>query len=153
MQTGTTNNSNPVAARPIYPPNPFNADADWSIPDDDYVAVCVDAHVAEKFERPGWKGRGTETVDLVTFEFEIAAGEHAGKRIATGYMTVSAYEKSNLYAFLKAWLGRQPEPDFNAGSFVGMAARITVASRPGKTRDRFPNIASIAASKAEQPAA
>ena len=153
MQTGTTNNSNPAAARPVYPLNPFNADTDWGLPDGDYEALCVDAHVAEKFERPGWKGRGTETVDLVTFEFEIAAGEHAGKRIATGYMTTNLHEMSRLHAFLKAWLGRQPEPDFNAGSFVGMAARITVTSRPGKTRDRFPNIAAIASPTAEQPSA
>jgi hypothetical protein len=142
-----------AAARPRFPPNPFNADTDWRIPDGDYEAVCVDTHVAEKFERPVWKGRGTETVDLVTFEFEIAAGENAGKRIATGYMTVSLYEKSRLYAFLKTWLACEPEAEFNANSFMGMAGRITVTSRHGRTRDRFPNIASVAPSNAEEPAA
>lgn len=142
-----------AAARPLFPPNPFTADTDWSIPDGDYEAVCVDTHVAEKFKRPGWKGRGTQTVDLVTFEFEIKDGEHAGARIATGYMTVSLYEKSHLHVFLKTWLGCEPEVEFNADSFMGMAARITVTSRQGRTRDRFPNIASVAPSSTEEPAA
>lgn len=153
MQTALTKNSNAVKARPIFPPNPLSAETDWSIPDSEFEALCVDAHVAENFERPGWKDKGTKTVDLVTFGFEIAAGTHAGKRIATGYMTVSLYEKSRLYAFLKAWLGREPEEDFNANFFVGMPARINVTSRSGKTRARFPDIASVAPSHAGQTAA
>ncbi|MEI7900792.1 MAG: hypothetical protein WCK89_11100 [bacterium] len=140
------------AAQPIYPPNPFNADTDWGIPDGEYEAVCVDTHVAKNFERPGWKDRGTETVDLVTFGFEIAAGEHAGRRIATGFMTVSLYEKSHLFAFLSAWLARAPEKEFVEESFVNMPARITVTSRPGRTRARFPNIASVAPSRSGEPA-
>ena len=154
MQTETTSSSTTARDRPIYPPNPFNADTDWNIPDGDYEAVCVDAHVAENFERPGWKGRGTETVNLVTFEFEIATGEYAGTRVATGYMTVSLYEKSNLRSFLKEWLGREPESDFNANSFVNMPGRMTVTSRPGRTRNRFPNIAKVEPSRATgQPTA
>jgi hypothetical protein len=131
---------------PPYPDNPFYEETRGDIDAGAHQAVCKDYAVVENHKRYRYGTTEFEEADFVSFLFEVTARPFKGKRIASSMMCISMFRKSKLYGFLSGWLGREPEPDFQAQSFVGATATITVGVFPGtKNPDiKFARIAAIA---------
>lgn len=143
----TTSAPTPTAANiyPPYPENPYRHETDWDIAPDKYEVNCTDYEVVEKHKHYKFGTTEVKEADFVVFLFEITGGLFKGKRISSSMMNVSMYHRSNLCGFLKGWLGREPETDFQPQSFVGMTATITVGVFPGTKKPdiKFPRITGI----------
>ena len=145
----TTPAAGAVNKYPPFPDNPFNEETRGDIEASNVEATCTDYVVVENHKRHRYGTNEVEVADFISFLFEITAGSCKGKKIASTMMKISMYRKSNLYAFLSGWLGREPESDFQPQSFIGATATLTVGMFPGTKNPeiRFSRITTIAPGK------
>lgn len=117
-----------------FPPNPFRGQTDWDVPEGTYPAICIDVEVLKDVQRKRWQSDEVQTVNLVAFLFELGLPDGTRSRIATKLMTLSLYEKSNLFSFLRDWQGRPGSGAFDPDAYMGASATITVECVPGRQR-------------------
>ena len=92
-----------------------------------YVATCIDIKDMFGVERPKYENPSElEKVDLTAFLFGFRDREGRPYKIASKTMRISAKENSNLFAFLKSWLGRAPQYGWDYCELKGQKALITV---------------------------
>ena len=110
-----------------------------------FVATCIDIRDVFGVERKKFQSEEKETVDLTAFLFGLRDKAGNPFRVASRSFKISGNEKSNLFAFLKAWLGEPPKMGWDYLEMKGKKALITVehiqsTRNPGQV---FAGIASI----------
>ena len=103
-----------------------------------FVATCIDIKDMFGVERPKYENPSElERVDLTAFLFGYRDREGRPHKIASKTMRISAKENSNLFAFLKSWLGRAPQYGWDYCEMKGQKALITVDHTPSR---KYPGI-------------
>ncbi len=98
-----------------------------------FVATCIDIKDMFGVERPKYENPSElERVDLTAFLFGFRDREGRPYKIASKTMRISAKENSNLFAFLKSWLGRAPQYGWDYCELKGQKALITVDHTPSR---------------------
>jgi hypothetical protein len=98
-----------------------------------FVATCIDIKDMFGVERPKYENPSElERVDLTAFLFGFRDREGRPFKIASKTMRISAKENSNLFAFLKSWLGRAPQYGWDYCEMKGQKALITVDHTPSR---------------------
>lgn len=110
-----------------------------------FVATCIDIKDVFGVERKKFQSEEKETVDLTAFLYGLRDKAGNPFRVASRSFKISGNEKSNLFAFLKAWLGEPPKMGWDYMEMKGKKALITVehiqsTRNPGQV---FAGIASI----------
>ena len=101
-----------------------------------YVATCIDVKDMFGVQRPKFDNPSEmETLDVTAFLFGFRDRAGTPFKIASRTMRISGKENSNLFAFLKSWLGRAPQYGWDYCSLKGTQALITVDHNPSK---KFP---------------
>lgn len=109
-----------------------------------YVATCLDIKDVFGVERRKFQSEEMEKVDLTAFLFGYRDQAGNAHKISSKSMKISGNEKSTLYGFLKAWLGRAPTYGWDYAEMKGKKALITVDHEISKNGDReYANIISI----------
>ena len=110
-----------------------------------YIATCIDIKELFGVERRKFQSEETEKVDLTAFLFGFRDKQGKPFKVASRQFRISGNEKSNLFAFLKAWLGEPPKMGSDTMEMKGRKALITIehipsARNPGQV---YTGIASI----------
>ena len=108
--------------------------ADQLPPRGTFVAKCIDVKDVFNVERKKYQSEEMERVDLTGFCFGFRTKEGAPHKIASRAFRISGNEKSGLFAFLKAWLGRAPQYGWDYCEMKGRSALITVDHQPSRTK-------------------
>ena len=103
-----------------------------------FVATCIDIKdmfgvVRPKFENPS----ESEKVDLTAFLFGFRDRSGKAFKIASKTMRISAKDNSNLYGFLKSWLGRPPQYGWDYVELKGSKALVTIDHTPSR---KYPGV-------------
>jgi hypothetical protein len=99
-----------------------------------FVATCIDVKDVFGVERKKFQSEETERVDVTGFLFGYRTRDGKPCRVASRSMKISGSEKSSLFGFLKAWLGRAPQFGWDYCTLKGQKALITVDHQPSRTR-------------------
>ena len=110
-----------------------------------FVATCIDIKDVFGVERKKYQSEETERVDLTSFLFGFRDKAGTPFKVASRSLKISGNEKSNLFAFLKSWLGEPPKMGWDYMEMKGKKALVTVehihsTRNPGQV---FAGIASI----------
>ena len=110
-----------------------------------FIASCIDIKDVFGVERRKFQSEETEKVDLTAFLFGFRDKQGKPFKVASRSFRISGNEKSNLFAFLKAWLGEAPKMGWDYMELKGRKALLTVehipsAKNPGQV---YGGIASI----------
>jgi hypothetical protein len=108
-----------------------------------FIATVLDVRDEFGVVRTKFLSTETDKVDLTTFLFGFRDTERQPHRVASRRMKISGNEKSALFAFLKALLGKAPEYGWDYCSLKGAKCLLTVEHV--KRRDGVGVFASIAA--------
>jgi len=109
-----------------------------------YLATCID--VVDKFgvSRPKYEDRNqTEKVDLTAFLFGLRDQAGTPFRIATRSMRISIKDNSNLYGFLRSWLGRAPVVGWDYVEMKGKKALLTVDHETRRDGTKYATIVTV----------
>lgn len=107
-----------------------------------FAAICTDIVDQIGVQRRKYQSEEMETVNLTTFTFSFTDG--GVHQIRTKPMLISAHEKSALFKFLSAWLGRPPKLGWDYCELKGFPAMISVSHAPRQNGEGvFSNISSI----------
>ena len=108
-----------------------------------WLATCI--NIVDKFgvERPVFEGEGTELQDLTQLEFGFRDKDGQPHKIATRTMKISGNEKSNLFQFLRGWLGEAPRMGWDYMEMKGKKALITIEHATSGRGTVYATIASI----------
>jgi len=91
-----------------------------------YIATVLDVRDEFGVVRTKFQSTETEKVDLTTFLFGFRSAQGQPHRVASRRMKISGNEKSALFAFLKALLGKAPEYGWDYCSLKGAKCLLTV---------------------------
>ena len=110
-----------------------------------FIASCIDIKDVFGVERRKFQSEEIEKVDLTAFLFGFRDKQGKPFKVASRSFRISGNEKSNLFAFLKAWLGEAPKMGWDYMELKGRKALLTVehipsAKNPGQV---YAGIASI----------
>ena len=108
-----------------------------------YIATVLDVRDEFGVVRTKFQSTETEKVDLTTFLFGFRDAQGQPHRVASRRMKISGNEKSALFAFLKALLGKAPEYGWDYCTLKGAKCLLTVEHV--KRKDGVGVFASIAA--------
>jgi hypothetical protein len=108
-----------------------------------YIATVIDVRDEFGVVRTKFQSTETEKVDLTTFLFGFRDQHGQPHRVASRRMKISGNEKSALFTFLKALLGRAPEYGWDYCTLKGSQCLLTVEHV--KRKDGVGVFASIAA--------
>ena len=108
-----------------------------------YIATVLDVRDEFGVVRTKFQSTETEKVDLTTFLFGFRSAQGQPHRVASRRMKISGNEKSALFAFLKALLGKAPEYGWDYCTLKGAKCLLTVEHV--KRKDGVGVFASIAA--------
>ncbi|MBX3744140.1 MAG: hypothetical protein KF833_02420 [Verrucomicrobiae bacterium] len=108
-----------------------------------YIATVLDVRDEFGVVRTKFQSTETEKVDLTTFLFGFRSPQGLPHRVASRRMKISGNEKSALFAFLKALLGKAPEYGWDYCTLKGAKCLLTVEHV--KRKDGVGVFASIAA--------
>jgi hypothetical protein len=92
-----------------------------------FVATCIDVKDMFGVQRPKFENPSEmEKVDLTAFLFGFRDRNGTPFKIASKTMRISAKDNSNLYGFLKSWMGRPPQYGWDYCQLKGTKALITI---------------------------
>jgi hypothetical protein len=110
-------------------------------------AVCVDVTPLKKRETQF----GVKDEFRIVFEVDLDKEEGGRWCVWSRGFSPSLNEKSNLYKFLRKWIGDIPD-GFDTDSLIGKPAFVVVVHEHGKEEGQvYANIAAIAPNKAAEP--
>lgn len=133
-----------VLTQPTDTTNPFTEVIGKDLaPSGTYIATVIDIRDEFGVVRTRFQSTETEKVDLTTFLFGFRDAQGQPHKVASRRMKISGNEKSALFAFLKALLGRAPEYGWDYVALKGAKCLLTVEQV--KRRDGVGVFASIAA--------
>ena len=99
-------------------------------PNGTYVATCIDIKDLFEVERRKFQSEQMEKVNLTAFLFGFRDKQGKPFKVSSRSFRISGNEKSNLFAFLKAWLGEPPKMDWDYFEMKGKKALLTVEHIP-----------------------
>jgi len=103
-----------------------------------FVATCIDVKDMFGVQRPKFENPSEmEKVDLTAFLFGFRDRSGAPFKIASKTMRISAKENSNLFAFLKSWMGRAPQYGWDYCTLKGSRVLITIDHTPSR---KYPGV-------------
>ncbi len=108
-----------------------------------FIATVLEVRDEFGVVRTKFQSTETEKVDLTTFLFGFRDAQGKPHRVASRRMKISGNEKSALFAFLKALLGKAPEYGWDYCTLKGAKCLLTVEQV--KRKDGVGVFASIAA--------
>ena len=133
-----------VLSQPVDSSNPFTEVIGKDLaPAGTYIATVLDVRDEFGVVRTKFQSTETEKVDLTTFLFGFRSAQGEPHRVASRRMKISGSEKSALFAFLKALLGKAPEYGWDYCTLKGAKCLLTVEHV--KRKDGVGVFASIAA--------
>jgi hypothetical protein len=133
-----------VLTQPTDTSNPFiEVIGNALAPAGTYIATVIDVRDEFGVVRTKFQSTETERVDLTTFLFGFRDAQGQPHRVASRRMKISGNEKSALFAFLKALLGKAPEYGWDYCTLKGAKCLLTVEHV--KRKDGVGVFASIAA--------
>jgi hypothetical protein len=133
-----------VLTQPTDNSNPFIDQIGEALaPAGTFIATVIDVRDEFGVVRTKFQSTETEKVDLTTFLFGFRDAQGRPHKVASRRMKISGNEKSALFAFLKALLGRAPEYGWDFCQLKGAKCLLTVEHV--KRRDGVGVFASIAA--------
>ena len=133
-----------VLTQPTDTSNPFvEVIGNALAPAGTFIATVIDVRDEFGVVRTKFQSTETEKVDLTTFLFGFRDTQNQQHRVASRRMKISGNEKSALFAFLKALLGKAPEYGWDYCSLKGAKCLLTVEHV--KRKDGVGVFASIAA--------
>ncbi len=116
-----------VLTQPTDTTNPFTEVIGKDLaPAGTYIATVLDVRDEFGVVRTKFQSTETEKVDLTTFLFGFRDAQGQPHRVASRRMKISGNEKSALFAFLKALLGKAPEYGWDYCSLKGAKCLLTV---------------------------
>ena len=95
-----------------------------------YIVTCVDIKDLFGVERRKFQSEEIEKVNLTAFLFGFRDKQGKPFKVASRSFRISGNEKSNLFAFLKAWLGEAPKMGWDYMEMKGKKALLTVEHIP-----------------------
>ncbi len=133
-----------VLTQPTDNSNPFiDQIGDALAPAGTFIATVIDVRDEFGVVRTRFQSTETEKVDLTTFLFGFRDAQGRPHKVASRRMKISGNEKSALFAFLKALLGKAPEYGWDYCTLKGAKCLLTVEHV--KRKDGVGVFASIAA--------
>ena len=116
-----------VLTQPTDNSNPFIEQIGNALaPAGTFIATVIDIRDEFGVVRTKFQSTETEKVDLTTFLFGFRDAQNQQHRVASRRMKISGNEKSALFAFLKAMLGKAPEYGWDYCALKGAKCLLTV---------------------------
>lgn len=120
-------------------------DTSEDAPTGTFAATCIGIRDVFDVERRKFQSDETERVNLTAFLFGFRDRNGQPYKVASRTFRISGNDKSSLFAFLKSWLGKAPQMNWDYAELKGHKALITIERIPS-TRNPgqfIPAIASI----------
>ena len=111
-------------------------------PEGQHVAKCINIKEEYDVEVQKFQSDETEKQNRIAFLFEVTT-EDGKSLIDSRPMKISGHEKSALFAFLKAWLGKAPAYGMDTDKLKGHPALVTVVHKTSQTGRTYPVLDTI----------